>query len=56
MGKLKRVPVSGGEVTTLCDTRGGAGAAWGRDDVILFAPSIETPLFRVPATGGAVTQ
>ncbi|HVQ41786.1 MAG TPA: protein kinase [Vicinamibacterales bacterium] len=53
--KLKRVPVTGGDVFTICDARGGAGGAWGKDDVILFAPSLETALYRVPAGGGAVT-
>jgi Tol biopolymer transport system component len=53
--KLKRVPVAGGDVFTICDARGGAGASWGKDDVILFAPSLETALYRVPAGGGAVT-
>jgi Tol biopolymer transport system component len=50
-GKLKRVPVSGGDVTTICDARGGGGASWSRDDVILFA-SIDAGLSRVPAAGG----
>jgi Tol biopolymer transport system component len=50
-GKLKRVPVSGGDVATICDARGGSGATWNRDDVILFTPSVDSPLSRVPAAG-----
>jgi hypothetical protein len=45
------VPVSGGDVTTICDARGGSGATWNRDDVILFTPSVDSPLSRVPAAG-----
>ena len=33
----------------------GGGATWNRDDVILFAPSIDAGLLRVPATGGTPT-
>jgi Tol biopolymer transport system component/predicted Ser/Thr protein kinase len=51
-GKLKRLPVSGGDVTTICDARGGSGASWSRDGVILYAASIDTGLSRVPAAGG----
>ena len=50
-GKLKRVPVAGGDVATICDARGGSGATWNRDDVILFTPSVDSPLSRVPAAG-----
>jgi Tol biopolymer transport system component len=50
--KLKRVPAVGGDVGTICDSRGGGGATWNRDDVILFAPSIDGGLWRVAAGGG----
>ena len=50
--KLKRIPASGGDVATICDARGGAGATWNRDDVILFAASIDGGLSRVAAAGG----
>ena len=53
--RLKRVSISGGDVATICDARFGAGATWNRDGVILFAPAIDTALFRVPATGGTPT-
>jgi eukaryotic-like serine/threonine-protein kinase len=35
---------------------GGRGAAWGADGTILFAPSSNSPLERVAATGGKVTE
>jgi Tol biopolymer transport system component len=54
-GKLKRVPISGGDVTTICDAREGQGASWNRDDVILFAPGENDSLWRVPAGGGTPT-
>ncbi len=61
-GKLKKIDLSGGAPQTLCDVGGGGGRAgvegggtWNRDDVIAFAPSIVSPLFRVSATGGQPT-
>ena len=50
--KLKTVDISGGAVRTLCEARVGVGGAWSADDVILFAPLVAGPLFRVPAWGG----
>ena len=52
---LKRVAISGGDVTTICEARFGGGATWNRDGVILFAPSIDSALFRVSAAGGTAT-
>jgi Tol biopolymer transport system component len=53
--RLKRTSVAGGDVATICESRYGGGATWNRDDVILFAPGLDTALFRVAATGGAAT-
>jgi len=60
-GKLKRVPVSGGAVQTICDLpaagspgRSGDGAAWSKDGYIVFAKSGQ-PLQRVPESGGIST-
>ena len=52
---LKRTSIAGGDVVTICDARGGGGAVWNRDGVIVFAPGIDTPLFRVAAAGGTPT-
>ncbi len=52
-GKLKKVALSGGEVETLSDARLGATGAWNSDGVILFTPQGNSPLFRIPASGGA---
>jgi serine/threonine protein kinase/Tol biopolymer transport system component len=54
--RLKRVSISGGDVAVICDAQFGGGATWNRDDVIVFAPRIDSPLYGVPATGGTPTQ
>ena len=51
--KLKRVPVGGGPVLTICDAQDGRGGAWSEDDVIVFAPAPFTGLSKVSAAGGA---
>ena len=52
-GKLKKIDSTGGPAQTLCDAPQGAGGAWSRDNVIVFAPNYEDALYRVPAAGGA---
>ena len=51
-GKLKKIEVSGGPPLTLCDAPTARGGTWNQDGVILFAPSVNTPLHRVSAAGG----
>jgi Tol biopolymer transport system component len=54
--KLKRVSISGGEPSVICEApRGGGGGAWNRDGVMVFAPSVDSQLFRVSASGGTPT-
>ena len=53
--KLKRVSPSGGDPVTICDARGGGGGTWNRDGVIVFAPGIDSALYRVSAAGGVPT-
>jgi serine/threonine protein kinase len=57
--KLKRVPMSGGSVQTVCDVPGTAdGGTWNQDGVIVFAKygaAARAPLMRVPAAGGVPT-
>jgi Tol biopolymer transport system component len=48
---LKRVPIAGGAVQTVCACDARYGAAWAPDGSILFA-SQSGPLMRVPAAGG----
>ena len=52
-GKLKKVNLRGGPVSIICDVGEGAGAAWGDDNAIVFAPSSVSALMRVPAAGGS---
>ena len=50
--KLKKIPLQGGGVVSLCDTAGLArGASWGEDGAIIGSLD-GYHLFRVPAIGG----
>jgi Tol biopolymer transport system component len=51
-GVLKTLDLSSGLLQTLCEAPNTLGAAWGADDVIVFAPSEKGPLARVSASGG----
>ncbi len=54
-GKLKRIDASGGSPETLCDAPQGRGGTWSRDGVILFAPTVGGPIYRVSSSGGSAT-
>ncbi len=49
---LKRVSLDGSPAVTLADAPNGRSGGWNRDGVILFSPSPQDPVFRVPAGGG----
>lgn len=49
-GKLRRISVGGGPVTTICNVQRARAGAWGADDTIIFAPSINSPIYGVKAT------
>jgi hypothetical protein len=51
-GKLLRLDLPGGTPRALADAPSGLGASWSRDGVIVFAPGVDVPLQRIPATGG----
>jgi serine/threonine protein kinase/Tol biopolymer transport system component len=51
-GKLKKLEVSGGTPQTLCDAPAPWIGTWNRNGVILFTPSLNSPLYRVSAAGG----
>ncbi|MDQ5858917.1 MAG: protein kinase, partial [Acidobacteriota bacterium] len=56
-GKLKVIELAGGTLQALCDVTGDIrGGTWAPDGTIVFAPSFQGPLFRVPAAGGAVAE
>ncbi len=51
-GKLQSVNPADGTLVTICDARQGVGGSWGRDGTIVFAPTGNSALFRVAASGG----
>jgi eukaryotic-like serine/threonine-protein kinase len=55
-GKMKTVDINGGAPVVVCDAQSPRGASWGKDNIIVFAPSIQTPLSRIPASGGTPVQ
>ena len=54
-GKLKKIDVSGGPPITLCDASSDRGGAWSPDGVIVFAPTGNSALQKVSASGGLPT-
>jgi Tol biopolymer transport system component len=54
-GSLKTLDLGGGAPRTLASVTNGAGGTWNADDVIVFAPSLTTPLMQISANGGAAT-
>ncbi len=54
-GKLKRIDMRSGPPQTLADASFPLGGSWNREDVIVFGGTFGSPLFQVPAGGGAVT-
>jgi eukaryotic-like serine/threonine-protein kinase len=51
-GRLKTIDLGNSAVQNICEASPGFNGTWNRDDVIVFAPGITGPLYRVPATGG----
>jgi eukaryotic-like serine/threonine-protein kinase len=51
-GVLKKVDVSGGPPTKVCDAPGGSDGTWSREGVILFDGTGSDPIYRVSAAGG----
>ena len=52
---LKRLDLGAGAPQILAPVITGLGGTWNADGVIVFAPSLATPLLRVAATGGTAT-
>jgi Tol biopolymer transport system component len=55
-GSLRRLDLGSGAPRALASAGNGAGGTWNADDVIVFAPSLTTPLMQISANGGAATQ
>ena len=52
-GKLNTVDVASGAVRILCEAPSGRnGGTWSRNGVIVFAPFIAGPLYRISDSGG----
>ncbi|HYX22304.1 MAG TPA: protein kinase, partial [Thermoanaerobaculia bacterium] len=51
-GVMKKVDVTGGPPTKICDAPGGSDGAWSPAGVILWDGSGSDPIYRVTATGG----
>ena len=54
-GVMKKVDVSGGPPTKVCDAPGGSDGTWSPEGVILFDGTGTDPIYRVPAVGGSKT-
>jgi eukaryotic-like serine/threonine-protein kinase len=55
-GKLKKVAVDGGPVQVLCDAPDARGGSWAKSDTIIFSPTRNSPVLRVPAEGGTPVE
>ena len=51
-GSLKRIDLSGGPARVLAPAPHGRGGAWSRSGIIIFTPSTQSALLRIPAAGG----
>jgi eukaryotic-like serine/threonine-protein kinase len=54
-GKLRKISITGGPATVICDAPTGADGTWGRSGVILFDGTDADPILRVAASGGVAT-
>jgi hypothetical protein len=50
--QLRKVPLRGGPAITLSELGAGVGVAWGDDGSMVFAPTIRSPIYRIPTGGG----
>ncbi len=55
-GKLKKLDIGGSTVSVICDAPVPRGGTWNRDGVILFTPTVTSPVMRVSASGGNPVQ
>src|SRR6185369_687332 len=55
-GKMKRMTIPDGAAQTICDAAVGRGGTWAPSGVIIFAPGINSGLWRVNAGGGQPAQ
>ena len=53
--KLKKISISGGAPEVIAKADGGRGGSWSRKNVIIYAPSISGPLWRINPDGTDAT-
>ena len=51
-GKLKKTAIRGGTPVVLTAATQGRGGTWVEDGTIVFSPTVNSPLLRIPAAGG----
>jgi serine/threonine protein kinase len=55
-GKLKKIDPQGGPPAIICDAPDGRGGSWNRQGDIVFTPTVNSPIYRVSASGGPISQ
>jgi Tol biopolymer transport system component len=55
-GKLKKIDARGGPPAIICDAPDGRGGSWNQQDDIVFTPTVNSPIVRVSASGGPISQ
>jgi serine/threonine protein kinase len=55
-GKLKKIGVQGGPPFVICDAPDGRGGSWNQQGDIVFTPTVNSPIYRVSASGGPISQ
>jgi Tol biopolymer transport system component len=55
-GKLKKIDAQGGPPAVVCDAPDGRGGSWNQQGDIVFTPTVNSPIYRVSASGGPITQ
>ncbi|MGB9435528.1 MAG: protein kinase, partial [Candidatus Acidiferrum sp.] len=51
-GRMKAVELTNSSVRNVCEAIQGFGGTWNQDGIIVFAPGITGPMYRVSANGG----
>jgi len=55
-GKLKKIDAQGGPPAIICDAPDGRGGSWNQQGDIVFTPTVNSPIYRVSASGGPISQ
>jgi serine/threonine protein kinase len=55
-GKLKKIDIQGGPPSVICDSPDGRGGSWNQQGDIVFTPTVNSPIYRVSASGGSLSQ